>query len=524
MTGGARVTASGWGWRHAGRARAAVSGLDLDIRPGERVLVLGPSGAGKSTLMHALAGVLGDDEDGDETGELLVDGRRPSQSRGRVGLVLQDPDSQVVLARVGDDVAFGCENLAVPAVEIWPRVRRALADVGLDLPLAHPTSALSGGQKQRLALAGVLAMRPGLVLLDEPTANLDPDGVVEVRDAVLRSVEATGATLIVIEHRVAVWQHVVDRIIVLDPAGGILADGPTGTVLDAEGERLAAAGVWIPRFPPETPDRRGRTDSDDGRLLLTAEGLAVGRVPFARKQAVVVADDLTLGIRAGTATAITGPNGTGKSTLALTLAGLLAPAGGRLSAEASLAAGLGPAPHRWRSRDLLERIGTVFQDPEHQFLAGTVWDELAIGPRALGLDGTARTERVDGLLHRLRLDHLADANPFTLSGGEKRRLSVATVLATRPRLLVLDEPTFGQDSRTWAELVRLLAELLDTGTAVVAVTHDEQFVTALADARLTLVPAQAQAPASGRSVTTARPQHIGSSGTGQTPPAGTDLP
>lgn len=483
---GARVTASGWGWRHAGRSRPAVSALDLDIQPGERVLVLGPSGAGKSTLMHALAGVLGDDEDGDETGELRVDGVRPSRARGRVGLVLQDPDSQVVLARVGDDVAFGCENLGVPRAEIWPRVTQALHAVGLDLPLRHPTSALSGGQKQRLALAGVLAMRPGLVLLDEPTANLDPDGVVEVRDAVLRSVQASGATLIVIEHRVAVWQHAVDRVIVLDPSGGILADGPTDSVLTAHGERLAAAGVWIPRYPPARPVRGPGHGGADGQTLLSADALRVGRVPFARKQAVVVAADLNLTVRQGQATAISGPNGTGKSTLALTLAGLLAPAGGRLDAGTTLAAGLTAPPHRWRSRDLLERIGTVFQDPEHQFLAGSVRDELAVGPRALGLSGADQAERVDGLLHRLRLDHLADANPFTLSGGEKRRLSVATVLATRPRLLMLDEPTFGQDSRTWAELVRLLAELLDDGTAVVAVTHDDEFISALADIRLVL--------------------------------------
>ncbi|WEO75863.1 ATP-binding cassette domain-containing protein [Cryobacterium sp. SO2] len=504
---GARVTAAGWGWRHAGRSRPAVSGLDLDIQPGERVLVLGPSGAGKSTLMHALAGVLGDDEDGDETGDLRIDGERPSRARGRVGLVLQDPDSQVVLARVGDDVAFGCENLAVPRAEIWPRVTEALAAVGLDLPLRHPTSALSGGQKQRLALAGVLAMRPGLVLLDEPTANLDPDGVVEVRDAVLRSVQASGATLIVIEHRVAVWEHVVDRVIVLDPAGGILADGPTERVLSAEGERLAAAGVWIPRYPPARPHRVPSAGGAGRELLLEAERLAVGRVPFARKQAVVVADGLDLQVRAGEATAISGPNGTGKSTLALTLAGLLTPAGGRLSAEDQLAAGLAAAPHRWRSRDLLERIGTVFQDPEHQFLAGTVREELAVGPRALGLAAAAQAERVDGLLHRLRLEHLADANPFTLSGGEKRRLSVATVLATRPRLLVLDEPTFGQDSRTWAELVRLLAELLDTGTAVVAVTHDADFVSALADSRLVLAAGEGQHPArpAAGSIRTTRP-------------------
>ena len=463
-----------------------MSGLDLDIAPGERVLLLGASGAGKSTLMHALAGVLGDAEDGDAIGELLIDGRRSVAARGRVGLVLQDPDSQVVLARIGDDVAFGCENLAVPRAEIWPRVRSALAAVGLDLPLDHPTSALSGGQKQRLALAGVLAMEPGLLLLDEPTANLDPEGVIEVRDAVIRGLERSGATLVVVEHRVAVWQNVVDRVIVLDPAGGVLADGPTDTVLSDEGERLSRSGVWVPHVALRAPVRSQRAPTATTELLLRAEGLAVGRVPFARRAASVVASDLTLDIQAGLATAITGPNGAGKSTLALTIAGLLAPAGGRLRASKTLAGGLGEVPSRWRSRQLLTRIGTVFQDPEHQFLAATVRDDLLIGPRALGLSAVQQQGRVDELLQRLRLGHLAAANPFTLSGGEKRRLSVATVLASRPRVLVLDEPTFGQDSRTWQELVLLLAELLDEGTALVAVTHDEQFVEVLADANFVL--------------------------------------
>ena len=474
----ARIHARDWGWRHAGRRTQAVSGLELQIEPGERILLLGASGAGKSTLMHALAGVLGDAEDGDETGSLLIDGRRAAEARGRVGLVLQDPDSQVVLARVGDDVAFGCENLAVPRADIWPRVRQALAEVGLDLPLDHPTSRLSGGQKQRLALAGVLAMQPGLLLLDEPTANLDPGGVIGVRDAVVRSLNQSGATLVVIEHRVEVWQDVVERVIVLDPAGGVLADGATREILSSQAERLAQAGVWVPALPPRFPTRH---PAGQRQTLLRAEALAVGRVPFGRRTASVVADGITLDVRAGTATVVTGPNGAGKSTLALTLAGLLAPAGGALSASDDFAAGINPQPHRWRSKQLLTRIGTVFQDPEHQFLAATVRDDLLIGPRALGISHAEQTSRVDELMRRLRLDHLADANPFTLSGGEKRRMSVATVLATRPRLLVLDEPTFGQDSRTWQELVILLAELLDEGIALIAVTHDALFVSALAD-------------------------------------------
>ncbi|MBG6238338.1 energy-coupling factor transport system ATP-binding protein [Mycetocola sp. CAN_C7] len=483
---GAQVRIRDWGWQHAGRRAPAVSSLSLDIEPGERVLLLGASGAGKSTLLQALAGVLGGEEEGDETGSLLLDGRRPSDVRGRAGLVLQDPDSQIVLARIGDDVAFSCENLGVPRDEIWSRVRWALSAVGLDLPLSHSSSSLSGGQKQRLALAGVLAMRPGLLLLDEPTANLDPDGVRDIRNVVDRAVAETGATLVVVEHRVAVWQDVVDRVIVLDPASGVLADGPAAAVLESEGARLAAAGVWVPGIPPVVAPRTNRRAS--GPPLLSTRKLSVGRTPFGSTSPTVAASSIDLVLTAGTGTAITGPNGAGKSTLALTLAGLLKPVGGTVAADTSLARGLGPSPIDWKSRDLLTRLGTVFQEPEHQFLASTVRRELAIGPAALKLGDREVGSRVDDLLDRLRLVHLADANPFTLSGGEKRRLSVATVLATRPRILLLDEPTFGQDSVTWGELVSLLGELVDEGSSVVTVTHDLALVAAFADTERVLGP------------------------------------
>lgn len=492
---GVSVRARGWSWRHAGRARAAISQLDLDIGPGERVLLLGASGAGKSTLLHALAGVLGEGEDGESHGELTVGGVAPALARGCAGLVMQDPDSQQVLARVGDDVAFGCENLGVPRDEIWRRVHASLAAVGLHVPLDTPTSALSGGQKQRLALAGVLAMRPGLVLLDEPTANLDPDGVTEVRAAVARSVAQSGATMIVIEHRVAVWQDLVDRVIVLDAGGGVLADGDPKRVLSVQGASLAAAGVWVPAHPPAPPSR-GNPSGLHGSVLLEAGNLAVGHTRFAAKHVDVVADGIDLTVKAGRALSITGPNGSGKTTLALTLAGLLPKAGGTLTASGLLAAGADPDPFRWKSRQLLTRVGMVFQDPEHQFLRATVRDELAVGPLALGMSKATVGARVDDLLARLRLTRLASANPFTLSGGEKRRLSVATLLAAEPRVLVLDEPTFGQDSRTWREIVALIASALDSGTAVVAVTHDGAFVDALADDVLTLVrPDVAEVPA-----------------------------
>ncbi len=473
----AAVEARGWGWRHASRLAWAVREVSFRIEPGERVLLLGASGSGKSTLLHALAGVLGGDDDGEVAGSLLVDGAPTTATRGRAGLVLQDPDAQVILARVGDDVAFGCENLGVARDETWRRVGAALDAVGLDVPLDRQTKALSGGQKQRLALAGALAMRPGLLLLDEPTANLDPSGVGEVRDAVTALLARHPSTLVVVEHRVDVWLPVVDRVIVLGE-GGVLADGAPDVVLGAEGERLAAAGVWVPGIPPAHPPAPARAP---GEVLLSARALDVARV-----RGTAVASGIDLDVRAGSALAITGPNGAGKSTLGLTIAGLLPPAAGAVTASAALADGAADSPIRWSSRELLTRIGTVFQDPEHQLLAKTVRDELLIGPRAWGMDAATAAERVDELLERLRLARLAEANPYTLSGGEKRRLTVAAALATAPRVLVLDEPTFGQDARTWAELVALLARLRDGGSAVVAITHDLEVVEALRAERFEL--------------------------------------
>lgn len=510
----AAVTARGWGWRHAGRSRPAVHGLDLEIRQGERVLLLGPSGAGKSTLLHALAGVLGDSaagaqgdaggspaggadaEDSDETGSLLIDGAPPRAQRGRAGLMQQDPETQVVLSRVGDDVAFGAENLSVPREEIWKRVHEALEDVGLaHLALDHPTSALSGGQKQRLALAGILAMRPGLILLDEPTANLDPAGVLEVRDAVGRCLDKTGATLVVVEHRVGIWKDLVDRIVVLQPGSStepaVLIDGAPDQVLEQAREMLMAAGVWVPGHVPATRSRSGTGRSgvspDAGTLLLAAEDLAVSRERprrrgFSTVPPTPVQSGLVAQVRAGEALTITGPNGSGKSTFALTVAGLLQPVSGTVSATPDLSAGAGIDPYKWRAEQLISRIGTVFQEPEHQFVTGRVLDELMFGPRHLGRG----EERVDELLERLRLTGLVDANPYTLSGGEKRRLSVATVLAAHPQVLVLDEPTFGQDANTWAELASFLSELLDGGTAVVSVTHDQEFSAVLGGIELKL--------------------------------------
>ena len=471
---GARVCARGWGWRHAGRKNAALSGVDLDIAPGERVLVLGPSGSGKSTLMGGLAGLLGGAEEGEATGTLTVDGVAPAEARGRVGLLMQDPEAQVVLARVGDDVAFGMENLGVAREEIWPRVENSLEAVGLSVPLDHSTTELSGGQKQRLALASILAMGPGLLLLDEPTANLDPSGVAEVRAAVETVVERTGATVVVVEHRVDVWASLVDRVIVVAD-GAIAADGPLDEVLAQQGDALRERGIWLP--------------GDD----VAAEVGPAPEVPLASSEAAPIArvTDLTIGydasapvrsgidltIERGVSTCIVGANGAGKSTFALTLAGLLTPLEGAVEVETS--DGTTGDPHEWSSKQLLGRMSMVFQEPEYQFLAATVAEELAIGPRAAGMSDEEIAPLVDEHLEALGLSKLARANPMTLSGGEKRRLSVATALISAPELLILDEPTFGQDRGTWLGLVRLLRAALERGVTLVSITHDPAFVAAM---------------------------------------------
>lgn len=530
---GARIELNNFSWHHPGRPEPVISGLNLTINPGEKVLLLGTSGAGKSTLLHAIAGVLHDDDGESAGGTITINGQAPAEARGTAGMMQQDPESSIVMATVGNDVAFGPENLRVPREEIWGRVTEALTAVGLNhLPLDHPSSALSGGQKQRLGLAGILSMHPGAMILDEPTANLDPSGVQEVRDSILTAAQATGATLLVVEHRVSIWAPHMDRIIVLGEGGTITHDGAPDTVLTEARQELIDAGVWVPNYVPRAPQTGNIAGGEHGEALLRAENLSITRAQptpkqrRARRRTIkrlgdtpapapidlpVLRGGINLTLRAGEHLSVLGPNGAGKSTLALTLAGLLTAPDGALAATDTLrdhGAGQngqnGQRAHwdvpTWTPAQMLSRIGYVFQEPEYQFIRGTVREELELGPRRLAalnrvpLDEDELAARTDDLAARLRLNHLLDANPFTLSGGEKRRLSVASALATAPRILILDEPTFGQDARTWAELVDLIRELLADGTAVISITHDEDYTAALGGNHITLEALEASEP------------------------------
>jgi energy-coupling factor transport system ATP-binding protein len=454
--------------------------VELTIEPGERVAVLGASGSGKSTLLRAIAGVLpddGGDSADDVEGIVTVGERDPRDARGAVGLVMQDPEAHTVMSRVGDDIAFGCENLGIERDAIRARVSHAANVVQLGLPMTASTSALSGGQRQRLALAGVLAMRPSVLVLDEPCANLDPAGVAAVRSAVAAVLDDTGATLVVVEHRIETWLDIVDRVVVLEAGGGIIADGSPSAVFEQFGAALRRSGVWVPGDRPARGSARRTGSAPDlqpvartgGSPALRARDLCTtrdGRRP--------VGSGIDLSLPFGRVTALTGENGAGKSTLAMTLGGLLRPIGGEIDVIPE-----STPPFTWTSTTLAARIGTVFQEPAHQFVAASVRDELQVGADAVGLAADVARARIESVLDDFGLRALAESNPHTLSGGEQRRLAIATVLVTRPPVVIVDEPTSGQDRATWEAVVGALGSLADDGHSVIAVTHDKDLVRAL---------------------------------------------
>ncbi len=388
-----------------------------------------------------------------------------------MGLVFQDPDRQLVMERVEDDVAFGLENRAWPQAAMQARVPGALLEVGLPGYERRRPNRLSGGEQQRLALAGVLAPRPGVLVLDEPLANLDPPSAraFMAQLAALRAGRET--TIVLIEHRVDDAWPLADLVLALGSDGRPMDLGTPAEVLARSGPAMEAAGIWLPsaqagsvELAPTGPDVSGLG------VVPIAEAYDVW---FGYERDRPVLRDVSLAIHAGERIALVGPNGSGKSTLGRLLVGLLEPDRGLLRLADRNPAGLDAA-------SLARLAGYVFQDPERQFLARTVREEVRLGLR--------RTElrRVDELMEQLGLPlgRFGGRSPYRLSGGEQRRLSLACVLVRRPELLVLDEPTFGQDRHGYQGLLDVLAERVADGTAVVAATHDERFVADVAERRL----------------------------------------
>ncbi len=460
-----------------------LSNLDLRVAPGERLLLAGPSGSGKSTLLRAVAGLLLTDAVGDLSGRVTIDGRPPQEVPGQVGLLLQDPSAAVVASRVGRDVAFGLENTRVPREEMPPRVRGALEAAHFPYDEQRATGSLSGGETQRLALAGALALSPRVLLLDEPTAMLDEEGSARVRRSVLDVAARNGTTLVVVEHRLGPWIEHMDRCVVLDRNGDIVADGPPATVLADQGESLAVQGIWVPGLPEPDPldiDPVLVTPEEPlpaGSRLVDARDLVVRyrsafRGPRGGPLDAPALAGVSCSLTAGALTALTGPSGAGKSTLLSVLAGLQQPESGVADVHERLAGRKGRSVWRLTSRELAGGFAWVPQLPEHGLVRHTVLEELMVTSRALGRPEAASRTRCLALLDVLGLGHLATASGHHLSGGEQRRLVVAAALAHGPAGLFLDEPTVGQDRNTWAAVLGVCEAARAAGAAVAVATHD----------------------------------------------------
>ncbi len=415
-------------------AAPALVDISLELHPGEIVALLGPSGSGKTTLIRALAGLVPHFHGGHFSGRVEVarlDTRaaHPADLAGTVATVFQDPEDQILMALVRNDVAFGLENLGTAPDEIWPRVDAALDALGAAHLAGRRTNELSGGELQRVCLAAALAVRPGLVLLDEPTSQLDPDATARL----LAEVEGSGAAVVLSEQRTERALSVCDRVLFLED-GRLLCDAPRD-------EGLAWLAEHRPRYLPAEP--AADVDAPEpGPVVARADG-----VSFAYRSGITVLDGVDLEIRRGEVVALQGPNGSGKTTLAKIVAGLLDADGGTVEREG--------------------RAGLLLQDPGRYLACERVLDEVA-----LGAHGEEEARRALG---RVGLAWAEDRHPRDLSSGERERLGLAAVAVGEPDLLVLDEPTRGVDPDRKAALAEWLFAYAAEGRAVLVATHDRTF-------------------------------------------------
>ena len=541
--------------RYAGTGTWVPQGVTLDLPAGTTTLLLGPSGCGKSTVTLTLNGLVPHSVPSDYRGSVLVAGQEVADAdiahlAGTVAMVMQDPDSQVVTTRVLDEVCYALENLRVPADRIEPRAMSALEAVGMGRFARASPWELSGGQRQRVVLAAALAVEPALLVLDEPTANLDPAGSADFY-ALLPVLKERGTAVLVVEHDLDELIGAIDHVIALDADGATIAVGPPNEVFGAHGRALAAAGIRLPtavrlhqrlaargllegapgeeddgapRVPLTLDDaarelaasRLGENDGDSSDRLagrgpgradspgegardrgaqpvLVVRGLRVPRGRGRRRHEVL--HDVSLTVERGRILAVVGVNGSGKSTLLRALAGLERWTAGEVSV----------AGRRRRPGRTGRAVTLVMQNPEHQFLERTVRDELAHGMRLEGDEEAAVERAVAGMLARFDLVDRAGANPFLLSGGQQRRLSVASVLGEHREAICLDEPTFGQDRRSAEALMARLHDVAADGAGLVIATHDMELAAEHADRVLVLAAGRVLAEGPAREVLTDAP-------------------
>ena len=462
---------SGVSYRYAGYAKPVLHDIDLTLADGEIVGVVGANESGKSTLCLVASGLAPGSIGGALSGGgLSIDGEAMADKplhefSTRVGIGFQNPATQLsgVTGSVFEEVALGPMNLGLTQRETVERTKAALATLGIDDLWDREPRRLSGGQGQLVVIASLLAMRPPHLVLDEPTAQLDPEGTRLVGEA-LRSLAASGTALLIAEHKTDLLDGLCDRVVALDD-GRIAFDGPAGTVL--EDERLVRARRR-PAGPRPGRERARvawpRSCGGAGMTRLDLEG-----VGFVYPDGTRALDSVDLTIGPGESVAIVGQNGSGKSTLVRHLNGLLRPTEGRVLHDGEDVAGV-------RTAALAARVGIVFQNPDRQIFAGKVRTEVAFGPKILGRSGTDVEAATRDALAAVGLSDAADANPYDLGYSRRKLLAIASVLAMGTPVVVLDEPTTGQDARGVARVQQVLANLVADGRTVIAISHDMRFV------------------------------------------------
>jgi energy-coupling factor transporter ATP-binding protein EcfA2 len=435
----------------------ALRGINLTIRDGEFVLICGGSGSGKSTLGYLFNGLIPHFFGGDLQGRAEVDGmdtRQMSVARllPKVGLVLQNTDAHLFCSTVENEIAFGLESLGFPAAEIEGEVRWIAEMLGIQDLLDRAPQALSGGERRLVAIASVLCLNPSVLLLDEPFAHLDWEGMRRVRKA-LTDLHRRGKTIVVIEQRVAGLIQQASRCIVMEQ-GKILFDGTT-----VESLAVMRGRGLLPNYP-----ERVRKGLKNGEPVITIRNLSHER------DGRQILQDISLEVKQGEAVAIVGRNGSGKTTLIRHLNGLRRPKKGTVSV-------MGSAVQGKSALEMASMVGISFQNPNDQFFKNYVREELAAGVKALGKSGETLGEICD----LFSLQDLLDRSPYRLSEGQKRRVALASIVAMDPRILVIDEPTVGQDGRFLETIAGLITSLRDRGYTVLLVTHDLEFALATSD-------------------------------------------
>jgi energy-coupling factor transporter ATP-binding protein EcfA2 len=469
------------------RTEPALANVNLPVNAQEFVLLAGASGSGKSTLLKCINGLIPHRYIGKYSGEVKVRGQPIVTSQFlslslTVGTVLQEADKQLVSSMVEDDVAFGPGNLALPREEIEQRVVRSLSSMDILQLRRRSIFAISGGEKQRLAIADVLAMEPDILLFDEPLANLDSNGVRLMQD-IFRTLHASGKTIIVAEHRTEeVLRASPTRVVVIDH-GRVVADKndpevliefgdvikiPAEYILKGRTLNLAEAVVRPPIMPQDIhPERLG------------ADLIRVEKLTYEYSGGIRALTDIDLSIREGERVALLGNNGAGKSTLALSMVGLLKPMSGRVLI-------MGKDTRTLSTAETARMICLVFQNPFSMLFAKTVREELTFGPKNIGLSLDEVSQMIPETAKQCSIDHLLDKSPFASSFGEKKRICVASVLTMEPRCIILDEPTAGQDYRSYSHFMNFILSLSQRVKSFIVITHDPDLAIEYTDRAIVL--------------------------------------